>query len=39
MNLLGSLIGTSFEDLTERIARYRAARAQAGLDPATGMRP
>ena len=30
------LLGQSFEDLQERIAIYRQARADSGLDPQTG---
>ncbi len=36
-NLLTHLIGQTLEQLTEKIARYRAARAEAGHDPATGI--
>lgn len=35
-NVLSALIGLSMDDLAERVSVYRAARAEAGLDPATG---
>jgi natural product biosynthesis luciferase-like monooxygenase protein len=36
-NVLTHLLGQSVEQLAPKIASYRAARAQAGLDPATGI--
>jgi natural product biosynthesis luciferase-like monooxygenase protein len=36
-NLLTHLLGQSVEQLAPKIAAYRAARAAAGLDPATGI--
>ncbi|NRR33487.1 LLM class flavin-dependent oxidoreductase, partial [Oxalobacteraceae bacterium] len=37
VNVLTALINHSLEGLVERIAVYRAARAEAGLDPAGGV--
>lgn len=37
VNVLTALINHSLEGLVERIAIYRAARAEAGLDPAGGV--
>lgn len=36
-NVLAALVGYSPEDLTAQVRRYRAARAAAGHDPATGI--
>lgn len=36
-NVLAALIGYSFEDLTERINSYRAARVRGGHDPRAGI--
>ncbi|CAM2064937.1 LLM class flavin-dependent oxidoreductase [Sulfidibacter corallicola] len=36
-NILTSLIGITFEQLTESIHRYRQERAQNGFDPTTGV--
>jgi|JI10StandDraft_1071094.scaffolds.fasta_scaffold11909_2 natural product biosynthesis luciferase-like monooxygenase protein len=36
-NVLTSLLAQSIEDAAEKIALYRAARARAGHDPATGV--
>jgi natural product biosynthesis luciferase-like monooxygenase protein len=35
-NLLTHLLGQSIDELAEKLQAYRAARAQAGLDPAAG---
>lgn len=37
LHLLTHLIGQTFDELAEKIALYRAARAEAGHDPAAGV--
>ncbi|HEY2732891.1 MAG TPA: MupA/Atu3671 family FMN-dependent luciferase-like monooxygenase, partial [Polyangiales bacterium] len=36
-NILTHLLGQSIDEVSEKIAMYRAARAEAGLDPKTGV--